>query len=636
MTIKEIAKLADVSIATVSRIINNKADNISPETKQRVLRIVKEYNYSPYSKIKNTSTTKTFILGVLLRNAAETNRLLNGIMEAAEKQGYSILLFDSHESREAELKHITSLCRNHADGVIWEPVSPESTMQAHYFEQAAIPVNYINLPGDSASYFIDFAEIGYQLTRELIRRGHTALACLLKNNRGRAAAALDGFKRCLFEAQIPFRDEMVICGEDQDFLSRLRLQHATGIVSSHYALSLSLYEQLSRLHLSVPGDYSLVSMQDDVREITSYPRISCIRIPYQEFGAFVGRELIEKCEAPETMGGPRPYRFLVPPELTYEDSIGRPALLSNTKIVVVGSINMDVILKSREHPAPGKTTTIQSCSSLPGGKGANQAIGVSRLGGAAALLAAIGDDFEANLIYDTLQKERVITDGVKRIREVETGKAYIMIPQNAESTISVLSGANEHLTPALIEEHSHVFKDCSFCLISPEIKLDTVITAAKKARDSGAKTILKPATLTHIPPKLYTYLDYFVPNRLEASILCPGETSPEKQAAYFRKQGMENVIITLGHKGCYLDCPEKTGWFKAAPVVSIDSTGGADAFISALAVYLNEGYAITQAIKIATYAAGFCVARHGVTSALIDRHSLESHIKALEPELLKK
>lgn len=180
MTIKEIAQLAGVSISTVSKIVNNKDENINVETRNRVLKIVKDYNYTPYGTAKNTSEAKTFILGVLLKSTPKTNLFLNGIILAAQKNGYSILLYDSAESTSVELKNITSLCKNNVDGVIWEPVSHLSLEYERYFNEQGIETCRINGPDDPASYSIDFAQMGYEAAQILIRHGHSKLGCLTK------------------------------------------------------------------------------------------------------------------------------------------------------------------------------------------------------------------------------------------------------------------------------------------------------------------------------------------------------------------------------------------------------------------------------------------------------------------------
>ena len=125
MTIKEIASLAGVSVSTVSKVVNNKDQDINPETRKRVLKIVKEYNYTPYGAVKNTSQAKTFLLGVLMRNTDRNSQVVRGILQTAQAHGYTILLFDSQNDASLELKHITTLCKNNVDGLIWEPVSQD-------------------------------------------------------------------------------------------------------------------------------------------------------------------------------------------------------------------------------------------------------------------------------------------------------------------------------------------------------------------------------------------------------------------------------------------------------------------------------------------------------------------------------
>ena len=300
----------------------------------------------------------------------------------------------------------------------------------------------------------------------------------------------------------------------------------------------------------------------------------------------------------------------------------------------MGSINTDITLTVDELPSSGGTTiTTASCVSL-GGKGANQAIGAARLGREVVLIGKIGNDYYSTVIYDTLKKEHVLTHGIRRSPTSATGKAYIHVQKDAESCITVLPGANETLSPEDILSREHLFDDCGYCLISTEIPMNTCIQAAKTAHFHHAKTIVKPATLKALPTELLANADIFVPNKREATILCPSENTVEKQADYFYRQGCPVIIITLGHQGSYVKTADFSGYFPAADFPSIDSTGGADAFIAAFASYLTEGYPLLNTVKIATHAAGFCISRTGVVPALIDRTSLENHIKMTEPTLL--
>lgn len=630
MTIKEIANLAGVSISTVSKIINNKDQNINSETRSRVLKIVKDYNYTPYANVKNISTAKNFQIGVLLRRGSQTNLMLNGILHTAQENGYSILLYDSRNSMETELKHITSLCKNNVDGIIWEPVSDQSMQHEHYFTEQNTAVCYINGFAEG-SFFIDFARMGYMLTRKLLDYKHTRLACLLKERSQRSALVLEGFKKCLYENQIPYSEKMELYISDRECFPKIINYGISGIVSSHFASSLILYEQMERLHYYIPSDLSLVSLKDDVREGISFPHISSVKIPYLEFGQYICKELIDKCEKREH--DPE-YLFAAPYVFDNEDSLEPPSFMRVKKIVVVGSINLDVTFNVDWLPQSGRTTTILNSTTTAGGKGANQAVGAAKLNREVSLIGEIGNDADAAFLFDTLERENVTTQGVHRDLNAQTGKAYIYIEKGGESAVTILSGANGNLSAERIRKRQYLFKNAGFCLLATEIPVETVIEAARTAKEYGVKNILKPAAVKTIPEELLGLTDIFIPNRKEAAALCPDLCSVEEQAEYFLGKGIEVVIITLGEEGCYLKTADMERYFPAADFMSIDATGGADAFISAFASYLSEGYSLERAIRVAMYAAGFCVSRQGVVPALVDRNTLETHISKMEPELL--
>ena len=138
-----------------------------------------------------------------------------------------------------------------------------------------------------------------------------------------------------------------------------------------------------------------------------------------------------------------------------------------------------------------------------------------------------------------------------------------------------------------------------------------------------------------LPEELAKVTDILAPNRKEALVLCGEDKTVEEQADFLAGKGIPIVIITLGHRGCYVKSPEVTGYFPAAPgVVAVDTTGGADAFLAALTFYLSEGCSLKTAVPIASYAAGFCVSRQGTAGALVDRNTLEACIAKEKPELL--
>lgn len=633
MTIKEIAKLAGVSISTVSKIVNNKDDGISPQTRSRVLQIIKEYNYTPYSAIKNISSTKKFLLGVLLRTASQASLLINGILQKAQEYGYSILLLDSQNRTETEAKHITVLCSNSVDGVIWEPVSEESYPLRSSFEKQNIPFALINGASPMSSYSIDFAGLGYTLTEKLIGFGHRNLACLLKENSKQSQMLYEGFQKCLYDHQITYTDKMKIYITHKDYCQRIQNYNITGIVCSHFSSALLLYEQMAKLHHYTPSDFSLVSLRDDIRDSISFPRISSIKIPYYEFGQYVAQQLIQTCEKTSQEGSS--YLFAPKTEFDNEDSLGHPPTLRNRRFVVVGTLNRDITFNVNHLPRHGDTSIILNLNATAGGKGANEAVGIAKLGHEVALIGKLGTDADSAFLFNVLEKEHVITQGVYYDKRTPTGKAYIYTEPNGESAISVFRGANGHLTPEDIKHRQYLFNNAGYCLISTEIPIETVIQAARTAKSYNVKTILKPSALGSLPEELLENIDIFIPNKKEAAVFCPQSDSVEDQADFFLHKGLRTVIVTLGCDGCYLRTKDTARYFPAADVTVADTTGGADAFIAALASYLADGYSMEKAIRIAMYAAGFCVSRPGVVPALIDKNTLETHIAKKESALLK-
>ena len=174
MNIREIARLAEVSVSTVSKIINHKDDSISSETRERVLKIAREYNYVPYASTINPSA-KTWLLGILVKSSASIDTTVNGIIETAQKNGYITIVCESNGDLTQELKNITAFCKNRVDGVIWEPVASESLNHAVHFQDLSIPFLTYN-GNDAETTIIDYERLGYRATETLIKKRHTNIA----------------------------------------------------------------------------------------------------------------------------------------------------------------------------------------------------------------------------------------------------------------------------------------------------------------------------------------------------------------------------------------------------------------------------------------------------------------------------
>lgn len=621
VSIKDIARLSDVSITTVSKIINNKADDISQETIDKVLKVVKEYNYTPYRNARKTGEKKSFTICLLLRKMHNVTFIINGLIQVLTKNGYTLMLLDSNESLETEQKNLSKISFQNPDGIIWEPVCEDSLKNAHILTNSNTKTIFIDNPYVQENcYNIDFKSISYFAAAALIKKGHTSIGCVVRKESHRTRNVIDGFRQCLFDHNIPFQPEMILTFEE---LQPEVLQHNSfsALITSHYSVAQELTVLLKQLNISVPYEMSLLSLLDDIREDVKSSDISTINIPHYEFGLFVGEKIISLCES--KTDSKEVFRFI--PTITSYKTIDIPNEMRAQKITVVGSINIDNIIYMDQLPSPGVTSFASKTYAIPGGKGLNQAIGAAMQKKDVTLIGKIGKDSEGSIVYKTLSDHGIETSSIITNHDSETGKAFILVEKNGDSIITITEGANSKLRPSDIRNHAKYFENTGICLLQTEIPMDVVKEAARIAKKHGAITILKPASITEMEHEDYRNIDIFVPNRKEALALSKKDTV-EDAADFFLSQGPRTVIITMDEDGALLRTQTITKYYPAPKVDVIDSTGGSDAFISTLGVKLLENYDLDKAIKAASIAAGFCISKFGVSNSMIDHLTLERYL----------
>ena len=620
MTIKEVAREAGVSVSTVSKIINNKADSISPATIERVLEIAKKNHYIPYGKIKSTLNPKGFTLGVMLRSVSASPGLLRGIVSRAQEENYGVLVFDSGASAPQEEANFRALSRHQVDGLLWEPVSP--------ITREALPLDehiHLQVLDRSAQWYADpFREFGRLMTQRLIQLGHTSIAFIKAGSRVDSASLLDGYKQALYDHHIPF-EPLRVLAEGRN-LAELVSAGVTAFVCANPVRANEVILELTSAGFSIPTDVSVIALAEDAVHHSHH--VALQRVPYEAYGRALAESLISRCEDREE-------KFTLPSpvlDLTGEATVDRPPTARKKKVIVFGSINADITLNVSQLPRIDANAICHSISTNLGGKGANQAMGVARLDWPACLIAKVGNDTDAAMALQVLNSGGVNTEGVRRDLDSITGKAYIHVQEDGESILTLVPGANHAITAEYVDSCAYLFQNAGYCLLSNGPSMDCVLQAARLSRSHGVKTIYKPSVHVEVPDELYRLTDILVPNRHAARRLTPFDT-PEDQAAWLLEKGAKNVIITLGHRGCYLRTPAGGCWYDAPHVTSVDSTGAADAFISALAVHLLRGYSLPDAVEVASHAAGFCVTKQGVIPALVDRAALEQYLSADHPQL---
>ncbi len=296
------------------------------------------------------------------------------------------------------------------------------------------------------------------------------------------------------------------------------------------------------------------------------------------------------------------------------------------KIIVLGSTNTDMVVKSARIPAPGETVLGGNFLMNPGGKGANQAVAAARLGGNVTFIAKVGDDLFGREAKANFAREGIQTDYVFVDAQNPSGVALIMVDAHGENCISVASGANASLLPADLHVARHAIETADALLCQLETPIPTILEAARWAAAQNVPVILNPAPACVLPDELYPCIDVLTPNEHEIEVLTgiavTDLSSAEAAARAVCQRGVRAVIITLGAKGAYLFTDERGTMIPAFPVKSVDTTAAGDVFNGALVVALTEGNPLDIAARFAAQAASIAVTRMGAQASAPRRDEL--------------
>ena len=304
----------------------------------------------------------------------------------------------------------------------------------------------------------------------------------------------------------------------------------------------------------------------------------------------------------------------------------------SAKIIVVGSLNTDLVACASRIPVAGETITGHTFLSACGGKGANQAYAAARLGARVEMIGRVGGDDFGKQMRANLENAGCDTAGVETVSDISSGIALIFVGDNGQNSIVVVPGANERLTPADIETSKSRFTGASSLLLQLETPLATVQAAAAAARAAGVRVILDPAPApsTALPAELVRLVDVLTPNESEAAILAgmpPGRMNVAQAfevAKKLQQLGPRTVIVKLGDQGCALRDGNDEHALAAPVVKAVDTTAAGDVFNAALAVALGEGADMVAACRAANRAAALSVTRRGAQPAAPSRAELDA------------
>lgn len=295
------------------------------------------------------------------------------------------------------------------------------------------------------------------------------------------------------------------------------------------------------------------------------------------------------------------------------------------EVVVVGSINMDVITRVERLPIPGETVTARASVTGPGGKGANQVVAAARLGVSAAMVGRVGTDTYGSELISNLMVQGVDVSGVLHTERISTGTAFITVDSLGMNTIVVVKGANGAVTPADVEAQSEVIRSCRILITQLEIPLESARVALELGRAAGAVTILNPAPGLRLESGMLGLADFVIPNESEAEILSGTRVVDERTAMNaarrIRSAGAKNVLITLGalgslYVGTSAAAAEEGRYFPPFRVNSVDSTAAGDAFVAGFAVEYMHSHNVESAARFASAAGALATTVVGAQSSL--------------------
>jgi len=292
-------------------------------------------------------------------------------------------------------------------------------------------------------------------------------------------------------------------------------------------------------------------------------------------------------------------------------------------IVVVGSLNMDLVVHTPRLPQLGETILGNGFQTFPGGKGANQSVAAARLGAQVKMIGRVGSDGFGASLRNGLLQDGVDVTCVEQVREASTGVALITVDEAGHNTIVVDPGANSFLRPADILAARSIFDGAAVLLAQLECPLETVQQAVALAREQGTRVILNPAPAQMLKPAFLSQIDYLVPNQTELALLTCAEDI-DAAAGQLHKLGVSHVIVTLGEQGALVSDDRRSARLPAYRVPVVDTTAAGDAFVGAFAVAITQGRDTLEAARWGNAAGALAVTRSGAQPSLPGLAEVES------------
>jgi ribokinase len=282
---------------------------------------------------------------------------------------------------------------------------------------------------------------------------------------------------------------------------------------------------------------------------------------------------------------------------------------------------MDLVTRAPRLPRAGETLAGQSFVTVPGGKGANQAVAAARLGASVAMIGCVGADAYGEQLRTALLAEGVDCQAVTRIEGESTGVALIVVDDSSQNAIVIVAGGNGHVTASVVDGFDALLSQAEVIICQLEVPLDTVGHVLKRGHELGKTVILNPAPASGpLPAEWFAWIDYLIPNESEATALTglpvDSTASADAAASALLAAGVSKVIVTLGEQGALFASPSRSEHFPAPRVQPVDTTAAGDTFVGGFAAALADGKSESDAIRFGQVAAALSVTRSGAQPSI--------------------
>ncbi|SER18623.1 ribokinase [Pseudomonas sp. NFACC02] len=291
------------------------------------------------------------------------------------------------------------------------------------------------------------------------------------------------------------------------------------------------------------------------------------------------------------------------------------------KVVIVGSLNMDLVTRAPRLPRAGETLAGQSFVTVPGGKGANQAAAAARLGARVAMIGCVGDDAYGEQLRAALRAEGIDCQAVTAIANESTGVALIVVDDSSQNAIVIVAGGNGHVSTSVVDRFDALLSQAEVIICQLEVPMVTVGHVLRRGRELGKTVILNPAPASGpLPAEWYAWIDYLIPNESEAAALTglsvDSVATADAAATALLASGVGKVIVTLGEQGALFASQAGSSHFPAPKVKPVDTTAAGDTFVGGFAAALADGKSEPDAIRFGQIAAALSVTRSGAQPSI--------------------